>query len=326
MDKHNKKNIMFIDSMNLFFRSYCAYPSITSNGEQIGGVVGYIKTLTNLIKMFSPNIVYIAWESGGSIRRRNIYPDYKKGKKPIIFNRFYEDDLPDTTDNKLKQVAILAKLINYLPLCQVFVSDCEGDDIISFLKKKYDDDSKMIVSTDRDYYQLLDDNTKIYNPITKNVISEKEVIKEFHIPPCNFALAKSLCGDSADNIPGIKGFGYKTIAKKFPLLMSKNSILLNDLYAYASAKRDEEIHCKKLTESFDLIKRNWKLINLDAITLSAHQINKIEYMLDNFSPSLDKIKFIKLLTSEGINGLNIEDICYAFAKLNLKYGVDTKNE
>jgi 5'-3' exonuclease len=109
---------------------------MSSHGYQVGGVVGFIKTITQLVKQFSPNIVYIVWESGGSIRRRNLYSEYKKGSRPAKLNRFYGDDIPDTTNNKIKQIAILAKLLSYLPVCQIHVQDCEGDDVINHLTKK----------------------------------------------------------------------------------------------------------------------------------------------------------------------------------------------
>lgn len=317
MDKPSSdRNVLLIDAWNLFCRSYAAYPSMSSNGDQVGGVVGFLKTAMQLVKAFSPEIVYIIWESGGSLRRRHLYSDYKRGARPQKLNRYYEDDLPDSMENKLHQTATLARLLTCLPLCQVHVADCEGDDVIAYLVKKLEG-TKIIVSTDRDYYQLLKEDVRIYNPTRKQTITEKDVMKEFNVSARNFALAKAVCGDGADNVPGIQGFGYKTIAKKFPLLMSCNDILLEDLISYAASRRDESQYYKRVFEQADDVRRNWKLVHLDTLSLAASQVRKIDYSIDTFKPSLDKMKFVRLLTEEGIQGLDMEEICYTFVKLNI---------
>lgn len=314
-DQLSGKNLLLIDAWNLFCRSYAAYPSMTSNGEQVGGAVGFIKTLVYMVKMFSPSMVYIIWESGGSPRRRRLYSEYKKGRRPEKLNRYYEDDLPDSLENKISQVKILTRLLQCLPMCQVHVADCEGDDVIAYLVKKLEG-SKYIVSTDRDYYQLLCDDIKIYNPTRKSIITEKDVMTEFNVSARNFALAKCVCGDATDNVPGVRGFGYKTISKKFPILMSNSDILLEDLISYAAARREESTYYGRLFESADDVRRNWKLVHLDTSVLAAYQVQKIDHAVDTFKAGLDKMKFVKLLNDEGIQGISIEDVCYTFVKLN----------
>jgi DNA polymerase-1 len=311
-----QRNVLLIDAFNIFIRSYCAYPSMNSNGEQVGGVVGFLKTIMGLVKTFSPETVYVAWESGGSLRRRHLYSQYKRGNRPMQLNRYYEDDLPDTDSNKLHQMATLARLLECLPLCQIHVPDCEGDDVIAHLVNRLDG-MKIIVSTDRDYYQLLDDShIRIYDPTRKQVVTEKDVLKEFSVSARNFALAKCICGDASDNVPGIRGFGYKTVAKKFPLLMSRDVVLLEDLISYAAAKREESSHFMKLFEAADDMRRNWKLVHLDTSSIAPAQIRKIDYSVDTFAPSLDKMKFMRLLNEEGIQNLDVGDVCYTFTKLN----------
>lgn len=309
------RNVLLIDAWNLFCRSYAAYPSMTTNGEQIGGAVGFVKTITHLVKTFSPHIVYVVWESGGSPRRRRLYSEYKRGARPQKLNRYYEDDLPDTVENKIHQVRVLTRLLACMPVCQIHVPDCEGDDIIAHMVNKIQD-NRIIVSTDRDYYQLLKPGVSVYNPTRKTIITEKDVMTEFNVSARNFALAKSVCGDTSDNVPGIKGFGYKTISKKFPILMSSGTILVEDLISYAAARRDESSYYGRLFEEADDVRRNWKLVYLDTSSLSAYQVQRIDHTIDTFQASLDKMKFVKLLNEEGIQGLNIEEICYTFVKLN----------
>lgn len=310
------RNVLLVDAWNLYMRSYAAYPSMSTNGVQTGGVVGFLKTVTHLVKMFSPNIVYVIWESGGSSRRRHLFHDYKRGVRPEKLNRYYEDDIPDTAENKVYQVSLLARLLRCLPLCQVYVPDCEGDDVIAYMTT-YVQGNKIIVSTDRDYYQLLrGDEVRIYNPTRKDMITEKDVMKEFNVSAHNFALAKSICGDAADNVPGIKGFGYKTISKKFPLLMSTGTVLMEDLISYAASRREESVFYKRIFEEADDVRRNWKLVYLDTSMLANYQVQKVNHAIDTFKPGLDKMKFVRLLNDEGVHGLDFEDICYSFVKLN----------
>lgn len=311
-------NVLLCDSYNVYLRAYHAYPQMSaSSGVQVGGVVGYIKTLIQLVKKFSPSRVYIIWESGGSNRRRNLYSEYKRGIVPAKLNRFYEDDIPDTTENRVYQIAVLAKLLKYLPFCQIYVQDCEGDDVIAYMTKKLPkDQKKIIISTDRDYYQLLGDDVEIYNPTKKAIITFADVMNEFHVSHKNFALAKAVCGDVSDNVPGVQGVGYKTISKKFPILMSDVDVLVEDFLLYAAARKEESAYYRKIYENADLVKRNWKLVYLDTTMLSPHQIQRIDYMIDSCKLTLNKLEFIKLLTNEGIVGLSIEDICYTFMKLN----------
>ena len=96
----SQRPILIIDGMNAFVRSYAAYPSMSSHGYQVGGCVGFLKTLRKLVSEISPSSVYVVWEGGGSQRRRNLYADYKMNRKPEKLNRFYEDDIPDSDDNK----------------------------------------------------------------------------------------------------------------------------------------------------------------------------------------------------------------------------------
>ena len=96
-----------LDGMNLFLRSFSAYPTMSSHGYQMGGCIGFLKTMQRLCREFQPAKVYVIWEGGGSQRRRKIYPEYKLGRKPEKLNRFYGDDIPETEENKQHQLMTL---------------------------------------------------------------------------------------------------------------------------------------------------------------------------------------------------------------------------
>ena len=78
---------LIIDALHAFLRNYVVNPSISTTGIQIGGVIGFLNSLKNIVFDLSPNKVFIIWESGGSQKRRHIYPDYKSNRRPVRLNR-----------------------------------------------------------------------------------------------------------------------------------------------------------------------------------------------------------------------------------------------
>ena len=307
--------ILLCDMMNVFTRAYSVDPSMSSHAYQIGGVTGTLKTVARLCRELNPSRIIVAWEGGGSTARRKLYSEYKTNRKQGKLNRFYEDDIPDTEENKVQQVQILVGILKYLPICQVYVQDAEGDDVISHLCRRFRNEKKIIASSDRDFYQLLDDNTEIYSLHKKKIVRTNDIKDEFNISPQNFALAKCLCGDTSDNIPGIKGLGFKTVAKKFPILCEDRAIRVDELVLYAHALKDEKIF-KNVVENEQTIRRNWNLIYLDSGILSNYQIQKIDGMIDTWKPSLDKIEFVKKIVKEGIRDFDIDSFLYPLRLLN----------
>ena len=80
---------LIVDGLNLFTRHYVANPSTNENGESTGGIVGTLGAISRLSERFKPDRIVVAWESGGSLRKRAIYSDYKSGRRPQRLNRYY---------------------------------------------------------------------------------------------------------------------------------------------------------------------------------------------------------------------------------------------
>lgn len=317
MNDQLQKPILIIDAMNLFVRSYAAYPQMSTHGYQMGGCIGFLKTLRRLTNEMSPGSIYIAWEGGGSRKRRSLYSEYKLGRQPERMNRFYADDIPDSDENKKHQIIQLLSMLKCVPVCQLYVSDCEGDDVIAYLSRQlFKSSKKVIASSDKDMYQLLDENTLIYSLHKKAYVTSENVLHDFRVQPKNFALAKALCGDPGDNIPGIKGFGFKTAARVLPFLSLEDDILLEDLISYCEAHADESALYKRVVENKDVLKRNWKLVYLDGSMLSHSQSSKIDHSVNTFEPIVNRMGLIKNLIKEGINDFNTEEFFYAFSCIN----------
>ena len=310
--------VLIFDAMNLFLRVYSANPSISQHGHHVGGVVGFLKSMRNIIDRFSPRKIFVVWEGGGSSRRRAIYPDYKRGKKPARMNRFYEQDIPDTQINRNNQIAALISMMKNLPICQVYVGDCEGDDVIGYLcKYKLRKESKVIISSDQDYYQLLNDKTRIFRLGRKEIVTYEDILGLVGVSSNNYCIAKSAVGDSSDNISGIKGAGYKTMAKRFPFLADDEEADIKKIFEYASAHAEGKIKIyREIANNFELLERNWRLIYLDSRNLAANQMNQIEHIVDTFEPKRNKIGMMRDLIAEGIQNFDVESLFLSFTYLD----------
>ena len=310
MNELKDEFILLVDGLNLFTRHFVAHPATASTGKHVGGIVGFLYSIVEFVERFRPNHIFVIWEGGGSSRRRSIYSEYKKKRRPEKLNRFYDDDIPDTVENRNHQISTIVDILKQSPVNQIYIPDCEADDVIGYLcKYRFKDNRKLIISSDKDFYQLLNNNTIIYSPTWKKLVTSKDVLEKFGISPENFCLAKSICGDPSDNINGVKNVGFKTLSKRFPDFSKNKSLTIQDVVDTSADMVKEGTSLKaviNISESEDLIKRNWKLIYLDTLSLSSGQISKINYLIDNLDISRDKITMMRIFIREGIQTFNVD--------------------
>jgi len=314
MKKENQP-ILIIDFLNIFTRHFTVNPTLNKDGVPVGGAVGFLNNLKYILEEIYPKKVVIVFESGGSPRRRSLFKDYKANRKPIKLNRTYDESATsdNEVENRMFQINLLMEMLRKIPVCQTYVKDCEADDVIGYLSKyKYPEDDIVILSSDKDFYQLLDDKTTIYSPTSKKFIKSEDVFERFGIHPINFCLARTLMGDPADNIDGIKGAGFKTIVKRFPKFSSDKEIDI-DMILAVSKQQSTTSKIKvyhEINENHEIIKRNWKLMYLDTQNLSAQQIKKINYAIDTFEPKKDKIGMFRLLVKQGLTKFDVERLFF----------------
>lgn len=301
--------ILLIDALNLFARHYIRNPAMSSHGHHAGGIVGFMNALRFLVQHVHPSVIYIAWEGGGNKRRKAIFPGYKQNRRPPKLNRYYEGEIPDSAENRVQQITALVNLLKDTPVCQIYVEDCEADDVIGYLaRNRFKGKKKIIASSDRDYYQLLDEDTMMYSWTSKTLVSHHDVLNEFKISAKNFIVAKVICGDGSDNIPGVKGVGFKTLAKRFPDLASEKELSVYDIVE--SAKKFGPKGPKmasNIVSNIDVIERNWRLMYLDISNLAAMQVRKIDASIDTFQPKSDKLSFMRSLQKEGLLTFDAHD-------------------
>ena len=314
--------LLVIDALNLFIRNWVINPSMSTNGNPIGGTVGFLNSIRKMVNDFNPEEMIICWDgAGGSQKRRTVIKEYKEGRKPIRKN--YEVagmDKQSENENKYWQQEILAEMLNEMPTIQFMFAGTEADDVIAFLAKspKYHGWQKVIISSDKDFIQLLDDETVLYRPIAKKAMNKKSVIEEFGISPQNFAIARAMAGDKSDNLEGIRGAGLKTISKRLPTLREEKEHYLNDIYEMCDNAESKVKFYSNVVENWNTVELNYKVMNLVPPSISVQGTQKINYALDNFEPELNATELRKTSISNGFGSYNWETYIAALRGVIMK--------
>mgnify|MGYP006397053211 FL=1 len=318
------KRLLIIDALNMYFRAYIVDPSLSTNGQPIGGMKGFLKILQKLVRDTKPDEIVICWDGeGGSQKRKTKNKGYKEGRKPIRLNR----DIRNLSENeeianKIWQQTRLAEYLNELPIIQLVLPAVEADDIISVVAQHplYNGWQKVIVSSDKDFFQLCDNETVVFRPIQKEVVNQKSLVEQYGIHPQNFALARAIAGDKSDNLPGVGGVGLPTVSKRFPFLAENISFGTDSLIIHAEENKGNVKAYASVIEHQDLIRENYRLMQLYTPSLSVQGKKKIDYALENFEPELAKTNVKAMMIEDGFGVVNFTDL---FATMN-KIVADSK--
>lgn len=290
--------ILIVDGTNFFIRHYVVNPSMNDNGDSVGGVIGFLRGIKNLIKEVRPTQVIVVWDGqNGSLKRRSLYKEYKAGRKPRV-NRSYDfgQSPEQSAQDMVAQNARVRRCVDLLGIPQIEVDSIEADDVIGYLCYVYEKTDKVLVSTDKDFLQLVDTHTLVYSP-SKKVYFTASVVKEKHfVIPKNFIYLKALVGDASDNIKGIKGIGEKTVIKLFPFLAEKESSL-EEIVAHAQTHMDKNPKMKAVYEGREVLSANVQLMQLSTPIISLQSTASIKHaILPNsvqFVPTEIKITLIR---------------------------------
>jgi DNA polymerase-1 len=257
---------MLIDGLNLFFRNFSAINTVNSNGVHIGGLGGFFRSLGTLIRQIQPTQVIVVFDGiGSSTSRKNIIPEYKSGRnitrvtKHELFDSIDEED-----DSKIEQIVRIIQYLKTLPVKVITLNKVEADDVIAYLSgtlPKKDDDRVFIVSSDKDYLQLVTEKVIVYRPIEKEFFTEATVRDKFGLDPHNFILYKTLLGDASDALPGIKGLGEKKLFKLFPEL-SKHELEFQDILDLSESRMKEHIIYARILSDIELLENKYKIMDL----------------------------------------------------------------
>jgi len=301
--------IAIIDGNNLSFKAYAVHKESKSGllrssfGDPTTVIFSILRSLDKLARKTKFDKCIIAWDVGGGSKfRKKIFPEYKG-------NRNYKD-MQDYFD-ELDACRDYMKVFGFT---QAIVKGIEADDIIAWLATKLRQEHKVvIISDDKDYYQLVKRNIKIYRPIKEEFVNDVWVEDEFGIKPKYYSLLQAIVGEPGDNIPGIRGIGPVTAAKfirsfgttirkivkkcdnerwKDVLKDSRNQLIINHKLTRLRNKdnhyyeKDLEKLNKVLTDLFQPKKRKVRRVNRLRDNLELKSINVV-YVLRRIGISIE---------------------------------------
>ena len=312
------KKVLLIDLMNMFVRNFSALRLTNDNGEHVGGAFGTLNSLQSQIKKHNPDIVSVVWEGkDSSERRRRMLKEYKEGRKFRGLNRHFEYSQEDEKESFARQLQLLKECLDVLPVYQPAVQYLEADDQIAYsCRNFFKNDAKIIVSTDRDFFQLVDERTAIFRPVKTKDNPNGELIdlewmmqKEDVFPP-NYALMKAIVGDKSDNIQGVRGVGESTAKTDFPLLSYMEEVDVDDLLEYVGKQKEKKY--QKYIDNEELLRMNYKIVQLLNIDVNVQSIVALERSYEKKELKFNSYQLRLMLLSEDISPNNIDNWVSSF--------------
>ncbi|MDY0361710.1 MAG: DNA polymerase I [Desulforegulaceae bacterium] len=198
-----KKTIYIVDGTAYIYRNYHAIKNLsTKDGIPTNAIFGFTRTLINLLKEKEPEYLAVCFDARGKTFRNEIYDLYKANR-------------PEMPADLASQIDGVKKTVSAFSIPWFEKIGFEADDVIGTMAKNAEQSGfkVVIVTGDKDLSQLIGENISIYDPMKKTEITLTSFKKDYGFPPNLLPNAMGLAGDSADNIPGVKGVGMKTAAK-----------------------------------------------------------------------------------------------------------------
>ena len=299
-------HILIIDAMNMLIRSFSLLKAMNPSGHHIGGLVGFLRSLGYVTRIFDPTRVVVIWDGkGGSGNRQNIDPNYKAQRATARITHWgLYDTREEEQEALVNQLLRVQDYLECLPMQQIVMEKLEADDIIAYLAKQAAGNNKKvtIVSSDKDFLQLVNDNIEVYAPVKKKTLNSSNILEELKVLPKNYNVIKALLGDNSDNLAGVKGLGIKTIVKEFPELVNKITDL-DYVFSVCENKLEDKKIFAKIIHSWDRVETNFKLMDLHETTLDSKEKNHILDIIKSDIPDLQTGAFLHLLDQDKIEGI-----------------------
>jgi DNA polymerase-1 len=254
------KTLTIIDTFGFLFRSYYALPPLKSKtGFPTGMITGFMNFISSIGKDFDTDYLVFALDSKGDTFRNEIYPLYK-------------DHRPEAPEELKAQLPVCIELIEKMGFISAAKIGFEADDIIASLA--FDAKKKglkvRVISHDKDLYQLIQEDIFMFDPMKKKVVSEAECFDKYGVYPHQFIDYQSLLGDSADNVPGVKGVGAKTASALIQEFNDLDNIYKN--IDFIPKPRWKTL----LSQNKDMAYISKSLVTLDTNCISLEELDFIE--------------------------------------------------
>lgn len=265
----SKKHVLLIDGENILHQSFHKFEKLKStDGRPSGAIFGFFKSLHMYIDRFNPKEVYITFDNGHSEFRDKLNPNYKGHRKNISID--YE--------SLQLQKAEIMKILRYLRINYIFDKNksynYEGDDFLAYLVlKKFNKDKVTIVSSDKDFNQLISSSVKIFNPRKEQYVREDNCMDLFEYSPDETVDYLSLVGDKSDDIEGYPGMG----PKKTRIFLDKYGSIKNYLKDH-----DDEKMKAVYEKNRQLIDLKWYIKNIPLKSLPMKRYKDKNLKLEKF--------------------------------------------
>ena len=297
-------HLLIIDGLNTFIRVFSAVPALNDDGQHIGGVTGFLRSVAAVVRLIKPTRCIIVFDGkGGSRRRKDIYPEYKANRaNKTAFNRYQEfASLEDEQDSMRRQFGRVIQYLNCLPVTTLSIDNVEADDIMAYIANEIYTDNKnrvTICSTDRDFLQLVNNRISVWSPIKKKMYTPSVMQEEFGFSSKNYLLYRSFIGDKSDNIPGLKGVGPKSLIKYFPVFSEDRELTVEEIVQYANdVDKKYKVH-SLVSENKELLELNYKLMQLKEVDINGNAkmltMNKVQGDIDK----LNTLEFKKMFMAD----------------------------
>lgn len=195
--------VRLIDGSGYIFRAFHALPPMTRpDGTPVNAVYGFSNMLAKLIEDVDSPYMAVVFDTARTSFRNDIYPDYKAHRPP-------------PPEELVPQFALIREATRAFAVPCIERAGFEADDLIATLARRAANAGRevVIMSSDKDLMQLVDERVTMLDPMKNRVIGRAEVVERFGVGPERVVDVQALAGDSTDNVPGVPGVGVKTAAE-----------------------------------------------------------------------------------------------------------------
>ena len=269
-------HLLVIDGLNTFIRVFSAVPALNDDGDHIGGVTGFLRSVAAVVRQVKPTRCVIVFDGkGGSVRRKKLFPEYKANRaNKTSFNRYKEfASLQDEQESMKRQYGRMIQYLQCLPITVLAIDQVEADDIIAYISNEIytkDNERVTICSTDRDFLQLVNNRISVWSPIKKKMYTPELMKEEFGFSPKNYLMYRAFIGDKSDNIPGLNGVGAKSLIKHFPMFTEDREVSIDELIEHAeTVEKQYKVH-ERVADGRVILERNYALMQLKEVDISGN--------------------------------------------------------
>ncbi len=276
------KSLYLIDGSAMFYRAYFAFirnPLINSKGEDTSATFGFVNSILKLIQKEQPDYIAVVFDTKAPTFRHKMYSEYKSTRAKM-------------PEELVMQLPRIRQSVDALNIISLEMEGFEADDIIGTIANDAAEKGMNVwcVTGDKDFFQLVDDRIKIYNPKSSTgepiLYAREEVKEKFGVYPELVIDKLALMGDASDNVPGVPGIGPKTADTLLEQFGNLENILEN--YEEIKAKGAR----KKIAENIELAKLSKELVTIDRKVPVDYKLEDLKRR--EFNYELSKELFLEL--------------------------------